>query len=365
MCELAREFRPRIMARILSRENPCNWTRKYLEWPWKSVNFVNSHLAKKHRSRCEKRENTRRFIVYAWRCLFGSVDPFQLARMAKSNKEKATKAMDAAQKLQKQTGQNTTPAAAPVATPARAAEESKPVRRITSKRGGEVSEAVEEAKRGRPAEPEVDFEISWNNIDKVMAKFGITEKQATQVLLKLVGPNPAGERFWTGYKRRIGEEVGSVPVKKEKAVKKEPVDQVADDSQFPDTQVNESQMPEEAEPPQPPKRRRLRQLFECDKADQCDDEPDIWAEDTETEAEVDPVDEEIDPKDNDGDHLSEDEFDPEMAATGHGGDAPSPDSGHGGVQETQEVPQVVCSKQPAEPEEPVRPLRADLHALAA
>lgn len=292
--------------------------------------------------------------------------------MGKSNKDKAEKAMTCAQQLQKLSGKDKEQDK-PVATPARAAEGSKPARRIIGKRAADVAEAVELAKKGKtapPPEPEVDFEVSWDNIDRVMEKFNINERQATQVLLQVVGPNPAGKRFWDGYKKRIGEETKAAAVKTEPrpvAVKREleteaPESQRPDtmdpppDSQFPDTQVDES-----ADgifvPPQAPKRRRLKRLIQCDMPDQCDDEPDEYAEQTETEDEAD------DPDALDGEPLS----DEEVVKTGEqtGGDGPSPDSGSGAIAAEPEIPQQVCVKQPVEPEEPVRPVPADPSAVAA
>lgn len=48
-----------------------------------------------------------------------------------------------------------------------------------------------------PGPPE--FAVTWNNLQKLMDHFDMSEKEATEVLLKVVGPSKEGEQFWKKY----------------------------------------------------------------------------------------------------------------------------------------------------------------------
>ena len=285
----------------------------------------------------------------------------QFASMAKGNKEKAEKAAVAAKQLR---AQKTAEAAKPVATPARAAEEAAPVRRVTGKRSADLKETVDAVKKGKKQDDDVDFEVSWANITKVMEKFNITEKQATEVLLRLVGPNPAGDRFWHSFKRRAKEE--PAPASEPVTVKREPLQAEVVETQH----VEDSQVADFEVPAPRPKKRRLVTLHECDKPDQCDEDEDEVVEQTESE-EGGLGDEEVEhPQDALSDDLADvdgEPFDEEdgIAVEGGNDDDNSPECGGGGAAQQVEVPEQVCQKQPAEPVEPVRPPAPDANAARA
>ena len=56
-----------------------------------------------------------------------------------------------------------------------------------------------------PASP--TFDITWANFDKVKSHFGLSDKETTDVLLKVVGPDSSGSSFWVKYQQRVKEEI--------------------------------------------------------------------------------------------------------------------------------------------------------------
>lgn len=61
------------------------------------------------------------------------------------------------------------------------------------------------------------FEVSWENISLVQEHFGLTEQEAVECLLQVVGPSKAGERFWSKYKTTKKPPVPEPNVKKSEA----------------------------------------------------------------------------------------------------------------------------------------------------
>ena len=170
-----------------------------------------------------------------------------------------------------------------------------------------------------------DFCLTWENLPKLVKHFGISEREATTVLAELVGPNPVAKRFWDGYRR----EVKAEPLEDDAAEK--------DQEPFEFTEQELKEAVGDADLEQKAKRRRLRPLFECDKADQCDDEPDEWMEQTESEHEEDAEADDAEAEAPDGDENAI------MADT-----QPPPDddhdSGSGGSMVGGELPEQVCEK---------------------
>ena len=72
-----------------------------------------------------------------------------------------------------------------------------------------ASKAAAKAKP-QPEIAEPDFEICWENHAKLMEHFNLSDKDATACLLAVVGPDPRGEKFWTGYKAKLAENASTV-----------------------------------------------------------------------------------------------------------------------------------------------------------
>ena len=53
------------------------------------------------------------------------------------------------------------------------------------------------AKPSKPAEP--DFDVTWENFDKVKDCFNLTDAETTTTLLKILGPDPRGEEYWKKF----------------------------------------------------------------------------------------------------------------------------------------------------------------------
>ena len=53
--------------------------------------------------------------------------------------------------------------------------------------------------KAAPAGPP-DFPVTWENHGKVMEHFGLSEKEASEVLLSICGPSEEGKAFWTKFK---------------------------------------------------------------------------------------------------------------------------------------------------------------------
>ena len=176
------------------------------------------------------------------------------------------------------------------------------------------------------------FDITWDNLHKVMEWFDMKEHDAVSVLLQVVGPDPRGAQFWDTYKQRVKKETNDVALA--------PKDEAAAESE--------------------PKRRRLRPVPEPD--NQLGD-PDLYPDVESGNPAVVPDQEmEIDDTQLDGepweegeeeDEREEDE-EVEVAATSHGGDdQDSPSGGATTVAGDHDETQQVCSPMPLEPVEPV------------
>lgn len=90
------------------------------------------------------------------------------------------------------------PTPTPTEPPAAAAKSSSKKR---SGGDGDESRPKAKAKSGakkRVDEP-IDFEITWDNHALLMKHFGITEDEATQCLLAVVGQDPKARKFWEKF----------------------------------------------------------------------------------------------------------------------------------------------------------------------
>lgn len=106
--------------------------------------------------------------------------------MAKTKGGKAGKAVEAAKQLQQLA------AAEPAA---------KPSTRVHGKT--KLGEASSGSRDGQvPA-----FDITWDNFEKIKSHFGMSDKETTDVLLKVVGPDSSGSSFWVNYQQRVKEEI--------------------------------------------------------------------------------------------------------------------------------------------------------------
>eukprot|EP00434_Breviolum_minutum_P018752 symbB.v1.2.016548.t1/scaffold1258.1/size128315/2 len=94
-------------------------------------------------------------------------------------------------------------AAEPTAKPAAKPKVDPPLTRVNGKtKSGEASGSRD----GQvPASP--TFDITWANFDKVKSHFGLSDKETTDVLLKVVGPDSSGSSFWVKYQQRVKEEI--------------------------------------------------------------------------------------------------------------------------------------------------------------
>ena len=176
------------------------------------------------------------------------------------------------------------------------------------------------------------FDITWDNLHKVMEWFDMKEHDAVSVLLQVVGPDPRGAQFWDTYKQRVKKETNDVALA--------PKDEAAAESE--------------------PKRRRLRPVPEPD--NQLGD-PDLYPDVESGDPAVVPDQEmEIDDTQLDGEpweegeeeDVREEDEEVEVAATSHGGDdQDSPSGGATTVAGDHDETQQVCSPMPLEPVEPV------------
>ena len=68
----------------------------------------------------------------------------------------------------------------------------------TRKNPGDTSSA-RPAKKAKDSEP--DFPITWENFEKVKAHFCLSDDECEAALLKILGPNPAAQKFWQNFKK--------------------------------------------------------------------------------------------------------------------------------------------------------------------
>ena len=172
-----------------------------------------------------------------------------------------------------------------------------------------------------PIPDRCNFELKWENIGKVMAFFKLSERDATKLLLEVVGPDPGGSNFWATYAHRIKQE--RLEAAQQEALEKsqasargaEPVlppilpdNQEGDETLFPKL-VEPTDFDEGEE-----------EEMGCTDDEDISDDPDVVGV---------------------------------AANCGNGGDdQDSPNSGAAAIAEEPKVK--VCSKQPEEPIEPVR-----------
>ena len=227
--------------------------------------------------------------------------------------------------------------------------EAPPAAAPVEKKPAESFDRSEMVRHPKPAEGE--YAVLWENIHHVMARYDLTEAEATAVLMTVLGPDSAGETFWTKYKSRV---------KKEQAEEAAKADLEAQKKH--DASVAEIRKPE-------PKRRRYPRLdpSEMEVPDNQLGDPTLYPSDEEnTELDDDLDGEPHDPAthgdvgpngfdDDDGEESEEEEEDEdgeelEVPADGGGDDQDSPASGAAQVEG--EVEQVV--PEPTEPAEPVR-----------
>ena len=60
--------------------------------------------------------------------------------------------------------------------------------------------SVRPAKKAKDSQP--DFPITWENFEKVKAHFGISDDECEAALVTILGPNPAGQKFWQTFKKK-------------------------------------------------------------------------------------------------------------------------------------------------------------------
>lgn len=215
--------------------------------------------------------------------------------------------------------------------------------------------AVEVKTEPAPAEPAdptaPPFEISWENIGLLMRHYNITEKDASKLLLELVGPDAKGKSFWARYAERIKEDAAKMYADMEADPNYWKKRRLALDAQ---REGSTEPAPASAVPDKPPTVPEKPPAPAVPEAPPTDDEgmDDLFGEGEEEE----PL---------DGDPLDEGEEVMYEAKGGGGDDQDSPASG--ACAEPTAAEEVVCESQPEEPVEPVRmPVNEDaVAALAA
>ena len=185
-----------------------------------------------------------------------------------------------------------------------------PAKRVRTKKAAEPP-------RDEPEPSLPDFELSWSNMKRIMDFYKLSEKDATQLLLQVVGPDPNGASFWSRYADRIKQERADEGERVPKKARVE-VPELLPDNQLGDP--------------------ALKAEYEGSVATL--DDPD-YVEGEEEESLAD------DPE-QDGDL----EAPPAVSRTDDDGGHDSPNSGCASV--PKDVPEVVCSTQPEEVPEPTR-----------
>ena len=80
-----------------------------------------------------------------------------------------------------------------------------PTTRVHGK-GGKAKKS-EMAETSGPQDGPPDFDITWANFGLVKKHFDLSDKETTDVLLKVVGPDTSGSDFWKQYQLRVKEEI--------------------------------------------------------------------------------------------------------------------------------------------------------------
>ena len=210
-----------------------------------------------------------------------------------------------------------------------------PTTRVHGK-GGKAKKP-EMAETSGPQDGPPDFDITWANFGLIKKHFDLSDKETTDVLLKVVGPDTSGSDFWKQYQLRVKEEIKNhsasskglapevvsapeVGVDCAVAPKRRRLSPLNDDHILPDNQLGDPSIVEGTE-------------F-SNSAFYDVDMDDVEGEEEEEELEMDPDEEDIEVP----------------ATTGRGDDPDSPSPGAVAVAET--APTVVCEAPP--PQEPVR-----------
>ena len=172
---------------------------------------------------------------------------------------------------------------------------------------------------GEPSTALPPFDLTWDNMKLVMEYYKLSERDATQLLLQVVGPDPKGATFWSRYADRIKEEQNQSQKEPVETVTKKP--RVGEPPQLlPDNQLG---VPE------------LKAEFEGTNPDPTEYDPDYECE-GEGEEEAD---------------LSDDEeVAPCVSRTQDDDDQNSPNSGCVATQG--DAVEKVCETQPTPPAEP-------------
>ena len=206
---------------------------------------------------------------------------------------------------------------------AKAAAVPPPPKRMRKK--GSEQDAVEPTPE--PETPSLPpFDLTWGNMKMVMEYYKLSERDATQLLLQVVAPDPNGATFWSRYAERIKEEKDQQPV--EPVTKKARIQPVVEPvMELPDNQLGDPQ---------------LRAEYEGSNITEPDDDPDFECEGEGEEEE-----------NIDGDPILPDEaVAPGVSRTNDDDDQESPNSGC--VATTKEAVETVCRRQPEPLPEPTR-----------
>lgn len=154
--------------------------------------------------------------------LLGGGAPPESAKKTKPNKSPKQDQTDHGDETPSTTtpGETETPVETPVETPSEVDKE-KPLKKRIRGKGGDRTEESEpppkapkaaaskpkaakakaKAKEEKPPMPEP----TWDNFELVREHFGLTEEECTEVLLRVCGPNPKGDKYWENFRVKPGE----------------------------------------------------------------------------------------------------------------------------------------------------------------
>lgn len=206
------------------------------------------------------------------------------------------------------------------------------------------------------------FEISWENIGKLMNHYNLSEKDATKLLLELIGPDVKGKSFWARYAEKIKADAQKMYAeieadpdywKKRRLNMTERSEEPAPASAVPEKPVAASAVPEK-----PMAASAVPEPVAAEGEDEGEDDVDMGGFDGEEEEEE-PI---------DGDPLDEDDGDDngeELLCGAKGGGNDDQDSPASGACAEPSAPEDrVCESQPDEPVEPTR-MPVDKDAVVA
>ncbi len=81
-----------------------------------------------------------------------------------------------------------------------------PLTRVHGKGGKTKKAEMAEASGSRDGE-KPDFDITWANFVLIKKHFDLSDKETTDVLLQVVGPDSSGSAFWKQYQHRVKQEI--------------------------------------------------------------------------------------------------------------------------------------------------------------